>query len=416
MTYGAVADKARLAAAWCVALLGLTIPLSTALDGVLSAILLIAWVLALPRDFHEWRKSFASIPPVLAAASLFGLLLIGCFYSGVTWKVAWSSAMKYADLALLGVLLWAAYSGTTRRRALYLFIFAIVLNLIVSYAAANSLIDRLPGMHTQPHYPVGFKLSVTHGILVSFGAFVCLLLAREARTTAVRAPLVGLALLCAHNVLFIVIGRTGYVVLPILLAYCVATALRGWRLKLIALIVIAALLPAAYYGSGNFQERVDEVTRDLTRWKPGAGDETSVGQRIGYYRTTLELIAEHPLTGVGTGGYAPAYAGKVRGTEAPATTHPHNDYLMIGAQVGIPGIALLLLLYGVIWHTAPKLRTRLERDIARGLVLTMVVSGLFNSVLLDHTEGLFFAWVTALLYARYTPDEAAGSGAKHAIA
>jgi hypothetical protein len=32
------------------------------------------------------------------------------------------------------------------------------------------------------------------------------------------------------------------------------------------------------------------------------------------------------------------------------------------------------------------------------LVLTIAVGSLFNSLLLDHTEGLLYAWLTGLLY------------------
>lgn len=407
MTYGLFAEKARGCAAWCVALLGLAIPVSTALDSLILGVLIIAGVVALPRYFGEWRRSIASIPPLLAAAILFGALLVGCLYSDVSWRVASSSAMKYSELIFIPVLLWAAVSKETRRRALYLFIFAIVLNLLVSYAMANGIVDHVPGLHTAPYYPIGFKMSITHGMLVSLAAFVCLLLAREVRTTAARAPLIGFALLCAHNVLFIVIGRTAYLVLLALLIYFMVSTMRGWRSIVPALLIITGLYSAAYFASANFPERLQEVVRDSMRWQPGAADNTSTGQRIGYYRTTLQIIGEHPLTGVGTGGFTQAYAEKVRGIEAPATKNPHNEYLMIGAQLGIPGVVLLLLLYGSIWRTAPKLGSRLERDLARGIALTMAISSMFNSVLMDHTEGLLFAWAMALLYASYSADKKA---------
>jgi hypothetical protein len=36
----------------------------------------------------------------------------------------------------------------------------------------------------------------------------------------------------------------------------------------------------------------------------------------------------------------------------------------------------------------------------RGLVITMATAGLFNSIGLDHAEGLLLAWMVALAYAR----------------
>jgi hypothetical protein len=43
--------------------------------------------------------------------------------------------------------------------------------------------------------------------------------------------------------------------------------------------------------------------------------------------------------------------------------------------------------------------------LAHGLVLTIVVGSLFNSLLIDHTESLCFAWMSGLLYAGYAPPQ-----------
>lgn len=407
MTYGAIAAGARASAAWCIVFLGLAIHLSTTLNSALVVAIVLAWLVAFPASFTSCRRWVITTPPLLFAALLFTALLIGCFYSPVSWKLAWSSLSKYADLILIPIFVWACVSDVTRRRALWLFLLGTCLDLSLSYLLAYGVIEKFPLVrHAVSWQPWGFKVSITHNILVALSAFTCLLLAREARTFGARVALIGFAILCAHNVLSVVTARTGYVVLAALFAYFVLTSLRGWRSILLGCVLIAGLFSAAYF-TGNLQERIQATASDLADWKPGAADRTSVGQRVGYFRTTLQIVAEHPWRGVGTGGFAEAYAAKVQGTEAPATTNPHNDYVMIGAQIGIPGIVLLLCLYGAMWHTAPRLGSRLERDLARGLVLTMVISGMFNSVLMDHTEGLLFAWATALLYSSYRSDREA---------
>jgi O-antigen ligase len=195
-----------------------------------------------------------------------------------------------------------------------------------------------------------------------------------------------------------VIGRTGYVVLGLLLGYLVTTYARTWKSYAVAGVAAVALAAAAYSVSGNLQERTGEIVRDLQQWTPGAADKTSVGQRLEYSLTSLRIIAEHPLTGVGAGSFEQAYAKAT--TSELVTRNPHNDYMMIGAQTGVPGIVLLLALYVLLWRDAAHLGSRLNRDLVRGVVLTLAVGGLFNSLLLDHAEGLFFAWFVALAYAR----------------
>jgi O-antigen ligase len=409
VTYAVTAERAQRGAAWLFPLLGFAIPISTALDSAVLALIVLAWLVALPHAFPAWRKTLA-IRPVAVAAALFALLAIGTFYSEVPAREAWKMGMKYSDFFLISVLLWTAAAMRSGNRALYLFLAAIVLNLIVSYSVANSLIERIPGLHpgnriesipglhTYPAYPVGFKLSVTHNIFISFGAFVFVLLAREAKTTATRAPLIGLAILCAHNVLVIVIGRTGYLVLALLSAYFILVTLRTWQSRALALAFVAAFFVGAYSVSGSFQERISGIVSDLEQWTPGAADRTSVGQRIEYVRTSARIIAGHPLTGVGTGGFAAAYRGATESTLV--TSNPHNDYAMIGVQVGLPGIALLVALYVLLWRDAGRLSSRLDRDLLRGMVLTMATAGFFNSVTLDHAEGLLLAWMVALVYAR----------------
>lgn len=400
MTYSGIALKAHAGAGWCVALLGFSIPVSTALDGLLVALVILAWLVAAPVCLRESLRSYARVKPALIALLLFGALLMSCTYSPASWKEAWPAASKYLDLALIPVFIWLA-APRIRYWALLGYLSGIVLNLLVSYGTAAGVWDSIPGLHTLPHYPVGFRLSVTHNLLVSLGAFLLLLLARELRTSSPRAALLalGLALACIYNVLFIVIGRTGWIVLAALLVYFALTVVRSRRGALVAVLALTALFASAYLGSGSFSTRLQDIASDLTRWKPGAEDGTSVGQRIGYYRTTLEIIREHPFAGVGAGGYARAYEEKVRDTAAPATVNPHNDYLMLAAQAGLGAFLLLIALYVVAWRDARTLRTPLERDLVRGLVLAMAIAGVFNSALMDHVEGLLFAWGIGVLYA-----------------
>jgi len=81
------------------------------------------------------------------------------------------------------------------------------------------------------------------------------------------------------------------------------------------------------------------------------------------------------------------------------TNNPHNEYLMIAVQTGIIGLALLLYLFYTQWRYAPLLHTSFEQDAARGLVLAYLVNCSLNSALRDHADGLFFAFMTAVLFA-----------------
>src|SRR5688572_16770253 len=97
MTYRGVALKAHAGAGWAIALLGLAIPISTALDSVLTGCILLAWVVALPASARESRF-YARRTPIAIGLALFALLAVACLWSSVPWSAAWSSLSKYLDL------------------------------------------------------------------------------------------------------------------------------------------------------------------------------------------------------------------------------------------------------------------------------------------------------------------------------
>ena len=121
--------------------------------------------------------------------------------------------------------------------------------------------------------------------------------------------------------------------------------------------------------------------------------------RLEFYRNTLALIAKHPLTGTGTGSFPATSADLVKGTGQNLSRNPHNEFLLISVQTGIFGLGALVWLLWQQWRYAPLLPTPMERGLAQGLVVMMVIVCMLNSALLDHTEGLLYAWLTALLYA-----------------
>ena len=163
----------------------------------------------------------------------------------------------------------------------------------------------------------------------------------------------------------------------------------------------AIVIVTISYGSSRlFHDRVNAIIYEYSASNPAtpASAYSSVGLRLEFYRNSLQIIRDHPLTGVGTGGFRQAYADQVRGTGRLAASNPHNEYLLIAVQVGVAGVLLLLYLFYVQWRDAPRLASPLETHLARGLVLAIAIGCMFNSFLLDHTEGLLYAWLTGLLY------------------
>jgi hypothetical protein len=67
-------------------------------------------------------------------------------------------------------------------------------------------------------------------------------------------------------------------------------------------------------------------------------------------------------------------------------------------QFGILGLAALVYLFYTQWRCARRLSGKSDVVLAYALVVTIALAGLFNSMLIDHTESMLYAWLSGLLY------------------
>lgn len=375
--------------------LGLSIPVSTALDNLLLLLVGLLW-LASGRFADKWA-CIRQNPVAVTAVLLFAWLLIGMSYATVPLSERIGMLNKYHELLLVPMLVTLLRTPQERRMALAFFAAAMGVTLIASYGIALEALPSLILAEGMPGNPVVFKRQITHNFFMAFAAFLFAVWALEARTPGKRVIFWAAALLAAANVLFMVQGRTGYVVMAALIALLFFERL---RLKgvIAAAVLVGVLFTGAYGMSQNFKNRIDLAVQEAMAWRPDEAQSSSIGWRLEYLTNSVAVFVRHPILGVGTGGFHQAYAEQVAGTEKERTHNPHNEYLMIAVQVGLPGLALLLLLFGTQLRLAAGLPDATDRLLARGVVLAVATGSLFNSFLLDHAEGLFYAWASGVLF------------------
>jgi O-antigen ligase len=396
MDFAKLNARARCAGRWSVIALGCSIPISVAIDNFLLLAVALAWLAA--GDYRATVATLRENRVALAASVLFGLLLLGLAYGGANPGAGTRYLGKYVDLMFVPLFMVFFRDPDTRNRALAAFAIAAVASIIVSHFIAHGLLERNPVLPRSPQFPGGFKFSITHSLIIGLAAFLFAVLAREAKTRPHRIGFAILALLAAHNVLFMVIGRTGQVVLVLLFFYFFVVTWGRRGLILVTLLSAATLL-TAYATSDTFKQRTDVAVQEFNIWQPGNPSDTSVGLRLEWYANSLAIVREHPLTGTGTGSFPATYARAVSGRNMVETENPHNEYLLIAVQLGLLGVVALVALFWQLWRYAGRLENPANRDLARGLAITYVIGCLFNSLLVDHTEGLLFAWLAALFCA-----------------
>ena len=131
--------------------------------------------------------------------------------------------------------------------------------------------------------------------------------------------------------------------------------------------------------------------------------------RLETWANSVELVRQHPVVGVGTGGFESAYEKQVAGTGMMKAENPENQYLLTTVQLGVVGLVALLAFFAFQWRWPGGLATRTDVHLARGLVILMVVGCAFNSFLSDHTQALFYAWLSGMLFAGFRSDQAVDS-------
>jgi O-antigen ligase len=393
---GKIVRKAGELAKWTAALIGLSLPLSTALDGILLALMALLWLLS--GDFRLKYSIIRNNPVALMALAVFGISVLGLLYGHVD-KGALSDAKTFLMLPLLITLFREERMRCYAWRA---FLASMVLTLALSYLSFFHLLPENQVIKTSPiDLGVPILNQITQNIFMAFTAFLLAVRGRFAGTRFMQVAFTLLSLLAAVNVMFMIPSRTGQVVLVVLTGFYFFDWLR-WRGAVVAGLMILVVAGVIYAMPGSpVHIRLGLMIQEYGQWQPGqaASMASSTGMRMEFYNNSLKIIRENPLFGVGTGGFAGAYAKQVQNSPMVATDNPHNQYLLTAVELGLVGLGALLILFAVQWRTAARFPRGPDKMLAYAVLLAIITGSLFNSLLTDHTETLFYVWASGILFA-----------------
>lgn len=203
-------------------------------------------------------------------------------------------------------------------------------------------------------------------------------------------------------VLFVMNGRSGHAVAIALLSIAIMWELpRKYRLAVLVLpLLIASIL---FVTSAKVRERLTMVTTEVQSYSTTVEPTTSSGVRLGLWRRALQSIAQHPLAGSGVGSWSTEY-NRLRREKNPAQQdiagngNPHQEYLLWGVQLGIPGVFLFVALTYAVFRDSLKMQVPFARA-TQSALLAFAVACLFNASLYDAQIGDFFCILIGLLLA-----------------
>jgi O-antigen ligase len=380
----------------------LSITLPTAFASIAMGLFVITW--AISGDYSAKCHLIRHHPAALIPIVLFVMYGLAMLYSSAPWNMRLEWWLKYHKLLYIPMIISVLTTERYRRLALQAFLAGMLLVLLISYLKWLGIAphnDNIQGF-------VVFKSRIAHNIFMAFTMCLMLQLAVKQSSFTKRCIWIGLSLLAAFNILFLVNGRTGQIVMFVLLLwFCWET----WGIKSIKwLFMLGLVTTAIYVNTPNIPNlRLNEIRQELADHKSNENP-TSAGQRMEWYKNALSLIQKKPILGGGTGSFEHEYKliaekQKIRNNYVP---NPHNEFLLTWQELGIIGLILLLSLFAIHWKTSYKIDAMQPNNeyygyALRGLVITIFVGSLFNSLLLDSGEGRFYCVLAGVFLSAYQP-------------
>ena len=335
------------------------------------------------------------------------LLVISAFALSLLWTVAppadaLGSVAKYGKLLVI-VLLMSLIRD--RREALYA-LGAFILAQIFLVLSSWMLFAHLPvpwatSNMALTEYAV-FSSYLDQSILSAVVAAICWHLRGLAPGRFGRRLAVLMALASLGIVLFVMNGRSGHVVAIALLSVAVMWELpRRYRAVVVLLPFVMALV--LFFSSSKVRDRLTLVTTEVQTYSSAVESTTSSGIRLGLWRRALQSISQHPLAGSGVGSWSTEY-NRLQREQNPAhkdiagNGNPHQEYLLWGVQLGIPGILLFVVLIYAVFRDSLKMQTPYARA-TQSVLLALAVACLFNASIYDAQIGDFFCVLMGLMLA-----------------
>ena len=342
-------------------IMALSAPISLSLFALGSVLLIFGWLVS-----GKWggkiesATSFAvTIPLVIFVAYAAATAL----YSDGEWSHTVRVLSSYLKLLLIPILLSIAVQYNLGERLLTAFYASCVLLLLLVWL---DLVINIPwsqqsGVGVTTYHNI-FMTYISQGMALNACAVLAWYKGQTSGTERARY-LHKMIVLLAFGAVFALNGsRIGYITG---LGVAVLVAAGGWgerRAWRTTLALFLSLLIVLWF-SPQFGDRVTQVINDLLAYSSPDTAVTSVGTRLGMVLYSLDLIFQAPIFGHGLGDYrtsALTFFSEGAALQISAIA-PTNQFLFIGVEMGIVGVALFSWLLFMLLK--PIFRATLEKKL-----------------------------------------------------
>jgi len=346
---------------------------------------------------------------------LIALFAIGVFYGDSAF--AWKLKMFKKEVGILTIIFLLPIVVPTLnylRLCLYAYIIGCVFVVAIAFLGQYGLLPAWQALQNPGPYYAFFK--IYGAMFIVFGAFIAFhLLCQSWPRKWLWSMWLLIFILLSYNALWQSDARTGYLeyialAVVFLLFYPWS---KLWRILAIIFIMVTGIVVIKY--SHNFSVGMTRAFQHVslqTIFHPKSVQNSntlvdgSTSTRIMYLHNSYALWKQAPIFGHGTGGFRGADI-KIGGiaasggvsTQAAAQTTPEQTFARILVEHGLVGLAVLVVFWSVQLFYAFQLKNPMRKNLAIGLMVTMLVASFSQDLLKDESPRLFYIYFTSLLFA-----------------
>ena len=338
-------------------------------------------------------------------------MILAAFAASILWTSgskaeAFNSLSKYGKLLIIPIFcvliksrkeaLYALASFSAAQLFLVVSAWMIFINLPVPWALSQSSLS----------HNVVFSSYLDEGLMSAVFAAVSWHLRGLVPGKYGSRFAVAVSLLALGNVFFLLQGRSAHVVAILLLTLAITWQMPR-RYRPVVVVLPFLLLLILYFSSVKVQTRLDRLKAEVQTFSFKQGVEVdsgnSSGIRLHFWHRAIQSISENPVLGSGAGSWSYEF-NRLEQINTPSNPtiqplgNPHQEYLLWGVQLGVPGILLLLAMMIFIMKDTLSMDTQTARA-TQSALLALAVACLFNSSLYDAQIGDYFCVVLGLLLA-----------------
>lgn len=341
-------------------------------------------------------------------ASFGALLLMGILYPLVDTQTYLSSILNWRKFLLLpiGFILFQNHK-IQKDKALKIVYYAIfgltIINLIYK---SNILNFFKPGIIA---YQIGTTSSEGMFVAVALSIILSSVLNNTNASMTEKILKYSAAAYFIFYIILFTTGRSGYLAMLIVLAFMlmkfIASHTSRKQIMSVVLLVSGVLLAITLLmKSETSSNRIKQAIVEFQQSEKNANENvvTSIGQRVIFWKNTLQMVPEYFLVGAGTGSFKAAYAKQVSdksGLEGAVTQDPHNQYLKILIEQGILGLVVFI---AILFRSLFQKKFKEEHYmLGASVICVWMVTSSFNAHFSTFMEGTFI-WGWLGLFSNYS--------------